>query len=100
MQVDERDILDVQPGATGTLVLGAMPQASLPFEVTLITPVTSAAEGRNVFRVEGELDAVPAGVRPGMAGVAKIDAGRRRLIWIWTRTLWQWLEMKLWAWWP
>jgi multidrug resistance efflux pump len=100
MQVDERDILDVEVGATGTLVLGAMPQASLAFKVTLITPVTSAAEGRNVFRVEGELDAVPAGVRPGMEGVAKIDAGERRLIWIWTRTLWQWLEMKLWAWWP
>jgi biotin carboxyl carrier protein len=100
MQVDERDITDVAVGAGGTLVLGAMPQVAIPFKVTLITPVTSAAEGRNVFRVEGELNEVPSGARPGMEGVAKIEAGERQLIWIWTRTLWHWLRMQLWAWWP
>jgi hypothetical protein len=35
-----------------------------------------------------------------MEGVAKIDSGERRLVWIWTRTLWHWVRMRLWTWWP
>jgi hypothetical protein len=35
-------------------------------------------------------------LRPGMEGVAKIDIGRRRLIWIWTHSLFDWL--RVWTW--
>jgi hypothetical protein len=34
--------------------------------------------------------------RPGMTGVAKIDAGHRRLLWILTRRFIDMLRMKLW----
>lgn len=100
MQVDERDIRDVREGENGKLVLGALPQQPFDFRVTLITPVTNVADGRNVFRVEGILDSTPSGLRPGMEGIAKIDAGERQLLSIWTRSLWQWLLLKIWAWSP
>jgi hypothetical protein len=35
-----------------------------------------------------------------MEGVAKIEAGRRRLAWIWTWSLLDWLVLHTWAWWP
>ena len=31
-------------------------------------------------------------------GVAKIEGGRRHLIWIWTHRLVDWLRLKLWSW--
>ena len=65
-----------------------------------ITSVSTPQEGRNFFRVEAELDAAPAGVRPGMEGVGKIAAGERRLVWIWTRNFVNWLRLSLWAWLP
>jgi hypothetical protein len=34
-----------------------------------------------------------------MAGIAKIDAGRRRLFWIWTHGLFDWLRLWVWSWW-
>ncbi len=35
-----------------------------------------------------------------MEGVAKVEVERRRLAWIWTRTLADWLVLHTWAWWP
>jgi hypothetical protein len=32
-----------------------------------------------------------------MEGIAKIDAGRRRLLWIWTHELIDWLRLQLWS---
>ena len=39
-------------------------------------------------------------MRPGVKSVAKIDAGRARLIWIWTRDATDWLRLALWTWAP
>jgi hypothetical protein len=57
-------------------------------------------EGRNYFRVEGGLDSVSPRLRPGMEGFGKIEVDRRRLIWIWTHDLIDWVRMKAWTWLP
>jgi RND family efflux transporter MFP subunit len=100
LRVDEQDIADTQVGQPGTLVLGALPDRPLDLAVTRITPVTVPEEGRNYFRVEARLEGDPARVRPGMEGVAKVDAGTRSLAWIWTRRLVTWVRLQLWRWWP
>lgn len=100
LNVDERDIGFLTEGGKGTLILGALPQTAIPFRVSLVTPVTTPAAGRNTFKVEGELLEQPAGLRPGMEGIGKLEAGRRKLIWIWTRTFLHWLRVKTWAWLP
>lgn len=100
LQVDERQIGDVRLGQQGHLAPTGMPSARLPFTVEKITPVATAEEGRNYFRVEASLDEVPEFLRPGMKGVGKILVDQRRLIWIWTRELIDWTRMKVWAWWP
>ncbi|HET9693078.1 MAG TPA: HlyD family efflux transporter periplasmic adaptor subunit, partial [Steroidobacteraceae bacterium] len=101
LQVDERDIAGLNVGQRGELVLSSMPQSKFPVEVRKITPVSAAKEGRNTFRVEATLASNSgARLRPGMEGIAKVEIGERRLIWIWTRELWNWIELKLWAWTP
>lgn len=101
LKVDEHDIDDVQLGQAGELVLTPMPGEHYPLKVVKITPVSTPAEGRNLFRVEAELaSGGDERLRPGMEGVAKVEVGERRLAWIWTRRLVDWLTLKLWAWLP
>ena len=55
----------------------------------------------NTFRVEAVLDQRPSdALRPGMEGVAKIDAGRELLVWSWSRRLVNWLRETAWTWQP
>lgn len=102
IRVDERDISFVEPGQTGRLILASMPGKRIPFEVRSITPVTSSEDGKNYFRVEAYMpeDKSVTGLRPGMEGIAKINVGSRRLIWIWTRELFSWARIALWRWLP
>ena len=101
VEVDERDIADVAVGQRGELVLPSMAGDAFPIVVDKITPVSTAKEGRNYFRVEAHLKENSSGrLRPGMEGVGKITVDRRKLIWIWTHELIDWLRLKLWSWWP
>ena len=101
LQVDERDIADVRIGQKGELVLSSMPGERQALSVAKITPVSTPKEGRNVFRVEAQIDARGnARLRPGMEGVAKVEVEERRLISIWTRRLTDWLALKSWSWLP
>jgi RND family efflux transporter MFP subunit len=101
LQVDERDIADLKVGQKGSLALASMPGQRYAFSVLKITPVSTAREGRNFFRVEADLGAsADARLRPGMEGAAKVDVDQRNLGWIWTRRLVDWLRLKWWAWLP
>jgi RND family efflux transporter MFP subunit len=98
LQIDERDIAHVQPGQRGELALSGLPHERHAFTVERILPVSMARDGRNVFRVEAKLNDSADSLRPGMAGVGKIDAGEHRLIWIWTHRLVDGLRLAIWKW--
>lgn len=98
VEVDERDIAELRVGQPGTLVLGALIGRSMPFTVSRITPMASARDGRNFFDVEGRLDGAPDGLRPGLQGIARIEAGRRTVAWIWTHRLLDWARLAAWSW--
>ncbi len=100
VEVDERDITDVAIGQHGEFVVPSMPGDAFPLVIEKITPVSTAKEGRNYFRVEAQLKDVSERLRPGMEGVAKVDIDRRKLIWIWTHEAIDWVRLKVWAWWP
>ncbi|MHC4448418.1 MAG: HlyD family secretion protein, partial [Planctomycetota bacterium] len=101
LEVDEREIGSVQVGQTGQLALTGMPDENLPIEVEKITPISTSEEGRNYFRVDASLlGELSTKLRPGMEGVGKVDIDRRKLIWIWTHKVIQWLRMFIWSWWP
>lgn len=100
LQVDERDVADVAVGQRGALVLAASPSEPIGLTVEKITPVSTAREGRNYFRVEARLDLTPDRLRPGLEGIGKIDVDRRRLVWIWLRPVVDWVRLTLWTWLP
>lgn len=100
LSVDERRIADVAIGQTGELVLTSLPDETFPFTVEKITPIATAAEGKNTFRVEARLDESAPRLRPGMEGIGKIDVDRRLLISIWTRDLVEWLKLASWRYLP
>ncbi len=100
LSVDEAQVTDLKEGQTGQLLLAALPGDSFPVEITRITPVAKAEEGRNTFRVEARLLGSAEAFRPGMRGVAKIEVDQRRTLWIWTRSLVDWLRLSLWRWMP
>ena len=98
VEVDERDVPDVRPGAAGALALAALPQNARAFKVARITPVATARDGRNFFEVEGTLAGLPASVQPGLQGVAKIQSDPRSLVWIFTHRFTDWARLTLWSW--
>lgn len=100
LEVDEEQIAEVALGQTGSLLLAAVPNEPVAFEVTKVTPVATAEDGHNFFRVEGTLLEAPDRLRPGMEGVGKISIEQRRLAWIWTRGFRNWLRLWVWSWWP
>ena len=100
VEVDGRDIADVKPAQRGRLTLEALPDQPMSLVVERVTPISTAEDGRNYFRVEAALEEPVARLRPGMEGIAKIDAGDRRLLWIWTHELIDWLRLSTWTWLP
>jgi multidrug resistance efflux pump len=100
LQVDERDIRYVSLGQNGKLALSGLPSRPLAFTVTSVTPVATAEEGRNFFRVEASLEGEDVPLRPGMEGVGRIEIGRASLAWIWTHPLIDWLWLMAWKWMP
>lgn len=99
LRVDERDIAYVRPEQTGSLLLSAMPGERQRFTVERVTPVSTAEEGTNYFLVQADLEDAPELLRPGMEGVAKVEIGEARLIWISTRRITDWLRLWIWSWW-
>jgi RND family efflux transporter MFP subunit len=96
LQVDERDVAHVKTGQKGELALEGLLNQELAFEVQAITPVSSAQDGRNFFRVEATLENPSYRLRPGMEGIGKVSIDQRRLIWIWTHSLVDWVRTWLW----
>lgn len=97
--VSEFNINQIKQGQTGRVVLSSMPDEHFDFEVETLTPVTEVREGSTLFRVEARLLQNDAQFRPGLVGVAKVSAGERHLIDIWTHDFRAWLSLKLWTFW-
>ena len=100
LSVDESQISYIQPGQTGTLALSSLFDQHFPLTIERITAVAKAGNNANSFRVEASLQQAPDLLRPGMEGVGKIEIGRERLLWIWTREITDWIRLWVWSWWP
>ncbi len=100
VKVDESEIAYVEPGQRGSLALSSLSEQQLPITIERITSVARAEDGANFFRVEASLPEGGKALRPGMEGIAKINAGQERLLWIWSHEIIDWLRLWVWSWWP
>ena len=99
LHVDESDISEITVGMIGELTLSAAAEETFEMKVVKITPVSTAENGINYFQVEAALSSIPDFLRPGMQGVGKIEVGERRMLWVWTHKMFDWIRLKLWSLW-
>jgi biotin carboxyl carrier protein len=98
ISVEDRAIESIRAGASGQLLLTSMPDTAIPLVIERILPVANAADGKNTFEVEARLKNSIDSLRPGMEGVAKIDAGDRSLYWMMGHRITDWFKLTIWAW--
>ena len=96
LYVPEEFIADVSEGQEGELASVGHPDQRIRFVVERINPIADVLNQRNVFKVRARLLEQLKWMRPGMEGIAKISAGKKRCLWIGARRIVNWLRMKLW----
>jgi hypothetical protein len=96
LTVNERDIQDVGLDARGSLATTSKPLDKTGFTVTRIVPLGQPKEGSNVFTVYAKPDTILKSWRPGMAGEARVDVGKRTWAWIWSHRLLEFVRLKTW----
>ena len=100
LEVEEGDVPEVSADTPGRLALAALPGDRFGIRVERVNGMATTSGGRNVLEVEAALEDSSEHLRPGMKGVARLEVGRARLIWIWTHRLRERLRLWLWAWSP
>jgi multidrug efflux pump subunit AcrA (membrane-fusion protein) len=97
IEVAERDIQEVRPGAVGSLAFASQPQVKFAIAVERLQPVAEDTPHGNIFIADARFSSDPQPWwRPGMSGVARVDADRRSLLWIITHRTADFLRLKLW----
>jgi RND family efflux transporter MFP subunit len=97
LKVDERDVHEVVVGATGEIAFVSRPDLTFPIRVERIDPVAVTEEKKNIYQVRVLFqEAASPWWRPGMSGVAKINVGKRNILWIFTHRTIDFLRIFFW----
>lgn len=98
IEVPERDAHAILDSRHGEIAFATLPDRRFAITVDRVEPVARVKPEGNVFVVRARIAARDADAwwRPGMSGIAKIDAGRRRILWLLTHRLVDFLRLKLW----
>jgi biotin carboxyl carrier protein len=97
LDLDERDVHEVAVGRTGEIAFVSRPHLKFPIKVERIEPVSVAKEDGNVFIARSLFTGEVAGWwRPGMSGVAKVNVGKRNIMWIFTHRTVDFFRLLLW----
>lgn len=98
LHVPENEIRHVDQRARGELTLLARPDTRIPFEVETLMPVAQVkGQDGNHFVIKAKLLSPPESWwRPGMSGMARIEAGERNVAWIYTHKAIDALRMMFW----
>ncbi|MFZ4859889.1 MAG: efflux RND transporter periplasmic adaptor subunit, partial [Desulfuromonadaceae bacterium] len=98
VKVHERDIGEFREREKGRLSLLGRPDETFTITVNKIIPMAEVDQkDGNIFVLKADIDDAPqAWWRPGMSGVAKIDVGKRKVAWIISHRLIDYIRMHLW----
>jgi len=97
LEVDEKDIHEISTDETGEIAFISRPDLKFPFQVERIDPVAIAKEKKNVFIVRCKFsEKISNWWRPGMSGVAKVNVGKRNILWILTHRTVDFFRILLW----
>lgn len=97
LKVNERDIHEVRSGAAGEVAFTSRPDLGFPIRIERVEPSALAESEGNIFLVRADFsESGTAWWRPGMSGLAKVDTGRRSILWVLTHRAIDFLRMRLW----
>ena len=80
----------------GEIATTSFPSDGFEFKIRRIVPMGEPKEGENAFNVYVEIENPPGWMFPGESGEARVNIEKRRLVWIWTHRLVDWVKLKLW----
>lgn len=96
-EIPERDIHELRGTESGEIAFYSQPRLKFPIRITTLEPAAVTKDGGNIFQARCTLVQAPeAWFRPGMSGIAKLDIGPRRLIWILTHRTIDFLRIYFW----
>jgi RND family efflux transporter MFP subunit len=97
VMVPEADVRDVVTGASGEIAFASQPDRKFSVTIERIEPMAMPRPEGNAFLVRCTLPAeLESWWRPGMSGVAKLDAGARTPLWIATHRTLDYLRLRWW----
>lgn len=97
LEIDEHDVAGITAQQNGKLRISALPGRTYETTIKSVIPVAVTRNKNSVFRVEATLDETSDVLRPGMRGVARIETGRKSLLWIWSHKILNRLRLWLWS---
>lgn len=97
IEIPEAEVQAVKSGVPGELAFASQPAEKFGVTVERVEPVAQTRAGKNCFMGRAVFSEGARGwYRPGMSGIAKVNAGRRNLLWIYTHKTVDWLRLRLW----
>ncbi len=97
IKINEEDVHELSAGQSGQFAYVSRPQLKYPFKIYQIDPMALPGDAGNIFIARAQsLDASADWWRPGMSGIAKLDVGNRRIIWIITHRTIEFFQMLMW----
>jgi hypothetical protein len=97
IELEERDIDLLDGSQAGQVAFASRPDMKFPITIVRVEPSAQAGQGKNFFVIRADLvEAEADWLRPGMTGVARLDAGKRTLAWRATHRLVDFLRMFFW----
>lgn len=87
---------DLQQGLSGMFATSAEPGKTTPLTVSRVHPAAQLRKNQTVYVAEADLVAVESWLKPGMEGVAKISVGPRRIAWVLTHRVLEYLQLHWW----
>lgn len=97
-KISEKYIDEISIEDEGELKLLSRPDTYFPIKITNIVPIAQTdGNSGNIFMLKAQtLQEAQSWWRPGMSGVAKINVGKRKVIWIVTHKTVDFLRMYFW----
>jgi biotin carboxyl carrier protein len=96
LHIPESMLSDFRKGQHGFLTAVGAPGQQVAFSIESIVPAADTIDGETIFYARTRLDQTLSWMRPGMSGVARVDAGQRNNFWMVGRRLYNWLRLTFW----
>ena len=95
-EAPEWAVPEMSQGLVGRFACHARPEQPSSMVVGRCRPISEVRDGRNIYVVEAGFESTASWIRPGMEGVARINLGERRVWWVASFRVIDYLRLHFW----